>query len=180
MPYFEHNELLFHYIQTAQGKPFIFQHGLGGSVDQIIKIYSPPAGVKLVSCDFRAHGKTATGWSDQLNFNTFADDIVALMDHLHLDQAIVGGISMGAAVALNFVLRYPALASGLILVRPAWLDGPMEKNSTKYSSSLHNWYGSTDLKPVVNYLCMLISIFNYLRSPQVLPSHSLDNLMMKD
>ncbi|MEJ7738631.1 MAG: alpha/beta hydrolase [Chitinophagaceae bacterium] len=127
MPYFEHNELLFHYIQTAQGKPFIFQHGLGGSVDQIIKIYSPPAGVKLVSCDFRAHGKTATGWSDQLNFNTFADDIVALMDHLHLDQAIVGGISMGAAVALNFVLRYPALASGLILVRPAWLDGPMEK-----------------------------------------------------
>ena len=129
MPYFEHNELFFYYTETGSGMPFIFQHGLGGNVDQVIKIYSPPPGFRLISFDFRGHGKTPIGTKDKLNFKTFADDILALMDFLHLNQVIVGGISMGAAVALNFTLRYPARVLGLILSRPAWLDGPMEREN---------------------------------------------------
>lgn len=129
MPNFEYNGLLFYYTEAGQGMPFIFQHGLGGNVDQIIKIYSPPPGVRLITFDFRGHGKTPIGMKDKLNFKTFADDILALMDHLLLNQAIIGGISMGAAVALNFTIRYPARVLGLILSRPAWLDGPMERQN---------------------------------------------------
>src|SRR3974377_2478119 len=33
---------------------------------------------------------------------------------------------MGAGIALNLALRYPARVRGLLLSRPAWLDGPME------------------------------------------------------
>lgn len=66
---------------------------------------------------------------EELNFKTFADDILALMENLHLNDAIIGGISMGAAVALNFALRYPTKVLGLILSRPAWLDGPMEQQN---------------------------------------------------
>src|SRR5215210_8930478 len=98
MPYFEHNELSFYYTEIGQGTPFIFQHGLGGNVDQIIKIYSPPPGIRLITFDFRGHGKTMMGSKEGLAFKTFADDTLALMNHLHLDQAIIGGISMGAAV----------------------------------------------------------------------------------
>ena len=126
MPYFEHKGLLFYYIDTGHGMPFIFQHGLGGSVDQILKIYTPLPGVRLISFDFRGHGKTPMGITEQLNFKTFSDDILALLDHLHVNQAVVGGISMGAGVALNFALRYAKYVSGMILSRPAWLDGPME------------------------------------------------------
>jgi pimeloyl-ACP methyl ester carboxylesterase len=41
---------------------------------------------------------------------------------------VVGGISMGAAVALNFALRHPKRLLGLVLDRPAWLDGPRRDN----------------------------------------------------
>ena len=126
MPYSEHNGSSFYFVEKGSGVPFIFQHGLGGSVDQIIKIYSPPPGVRLITFDFRGHGNTSPAAKDQYNFKTSADDISALMDHLQIDKAIVGGISMGAGVALNFALRYPSKIIALFLSRPAWLDAPME------------------------------------------------------
>jgi pimeloyl-ACP methyl ester carboxylesterase len=59
------------------------------------------------------------------------------MDYLRLPQAIVGGISMGAAVALNFTLRFPERVLGLILSRPAWLDGPLPSNVRIYAEHLN-------------------------------------------
>ncbi|MEJ7677552.1 MAG: alpha/beta hydrolase [Segetibacter sp.] len=134
MSYFEHNDLSFYYTETGHGTPFIFQHGLGGSVDQIIKIYSPPSGVRLITFDFRGHGKTQMSRKEELNFKTFADDVLAFMSHLLVDKAIIGGISMGAGVALNFALRYPDRTLALILSRPAWLDRPMEKQNKEIYS----------------------------------------------
>ena len=49
-----------------------------------------------------------------------------MIDMLHLQQIAVGGISMGAAVALNFALRYPQRVLGLVLVRPASLNAPLQ------------------------------------------------------
>jgi pimeloyl-ACP methyl ester carboxylesterase len=43
------------------------------------------------------------------------------MDHLEIDRALFGGISMGAGISLYIALRYPERVAGLILVRPAWL-----------------------------------------------------------
>ena len=63
----------------------------------------------------------------------FANDLLTFMDHLGLAAAIVGGISMGAAVALNFTLRFPQRVLGLVLSRPAWLDSPMLRNATIYA-----------------------------------------------
>ena len=40
------------------------------------------------------------------------------MDDLQISQAIVGGASMGAAIALNFVLRYPKRVLGLVAFAP--------------------------------------------------------------
>ena len=125
MPDFKRKGFTFSYAEVGKGIPFIFLHGLGGSAEQILKIYSPPSSVRLITFDFRGHGQTPIGSKDQLNFKSFADDTLALMIHLNLDKAVVGGISMGAAVALNFALRYPLYVLGLILSRPAWLDGPM-------------------------------------------------------
>ena len=53
---------------------------------------------------------------------------VALLDHLGVGQAIVGGTSMGAGLALNCAIRYPQRVVGLVLLRPAWLDRPLPAN----------------------------------------------------
>jgi pimeloyl-ACP methyl ester carboxylesterase len=88
----------------------------------------------LLCFDCRAHGQTRpVGPDDKIGLASFADDLLALMDHLGIAQAIVGGISMGAAVALNFTLRYPERVRALIMQRPAWLDGPRHENVEVYT-----------------------------------------------
>jgi len=133
MPYFENSGLSFYYVEKGSGMPFIFLHGLGGSVEQVLKIYSPSFGIRLITFDQRAHGKTAMGEMNDLGFKTFSNDVLALFNHLQLERSIVGGISMGAGIALNFTLSNPDKVLALILSRPAWLDKPMEeKNKAIY------------------------------------------------
>lgn len=99
MPFFEHDGLQFHYLDSGAGYPFIFQHGLGGDVNQTAEVYdlpTAPAGIRFIVMDCRAHGKTRPiGDAEKINFSAFADDLIALMDHLGLQSAILGGISMG-------------------------------------------------------------------------------------
>lgn len=130
MPFFEHDNLHFHYLDSGEGLPFFFQHGLGGDTLQTAEVFQPPqAGIRFISMDARGHGETRPlGDPDKISFNAFADDVIALMDYLGIVSAVVGGISMGAGVSLNLALRYPARVRGLVLSRPAWLDQPMPDN----------------------------------------------------
>jgi pimeloyl-ACP methyl ester carboxylesterase len=134
MPFFEHDGIQFHYREEGAGLPFFFQHGLGVDLTQPFSVCQPTPGIRLIGFDARAHGKTApAGPEEKISFSSFADDLRALMDHLQIRQAIVGGISMGAAITLNFTLRNPARVIGLVQSRPAWLDAPNLWNVTMFS-----------------------------------------------
>lgn len=129
MPIFKHDGLAFHYQDQGQGLPFVFQHGLGGDTNQTFNLFSPPPGIRLLTLDCRGHGETRPlGEVEKLSFTTFADDVCALLDHLGLPSAVIGGVSMGAGISLNLVLRFPERVRGLVLSRPAWLDGPLPEN----------------------------------------------------
>jgi pimeloyl-ACP methyl ester carboxylesterase len=134
MPFFQHDGIQFHYRDEGAGIPFFFQHGLGADLTQPFSLCQPPPGIRLIGFDARAHGQTKpAGPEDRISFDTFADDLRALMDHLRIQQAIVGGISMGAAITLNFTLRHPERVLGLVQSRPAWLDAPEPFNVTMFS-----------------------------------------------
>jgi pimeloyl-ACP methyl ester carboxylesterase len=130
MPFFKHDGLHFHYLDKGQGIPFIFQHGLGGDVQQVVDLLPNHDGFRLLALDCRAHGQTIPlGDPTKLTFCTLAEDVWAFMNYLSLDQAVVGGISMGAGVALNFALRFRDRLLGLVLSRPAWMDRPLPANA---------------------------------------------------
>jgi len=129
-----HDGIHFHYRDEGEGIPFIFQHGLGADLTQPFSIFRPPAGIRLIAFDARAHGKTTpVGPMEKISLRNSSDDLGALMDHLSIPQAIVGGISMGAAITLNFTLRNPGRVLGLVQSRPAWLDAPHPWNVTMFS-----------------------------------------------
>lgn len=129
MPFFNHDGLRFHYLDSGHGTPFIFQHGLGANAHQPEDLYQPQAGFRFIAMDCRGHGETRPlGDPGQLNFTTLADDVLALITRLELPPVVVGGISMGAGLALNLTLRFPDRVQGLILSRPAWLDRPIPEN----------------------------------------------------
>jgi pimeloyl-ACP methyl ester carboxylesterase len=136
MASFRRDGIVFHYRDIGHGTPFVFQHGIGGDVAQPAGLFRPPKGIRLLCFDARAHGQTQPqGDPSALTFDVFGDDLVALLDHLGMGQAIIGGISMGAGVALNVAVRYPERLAGLVLCRPAWLDGPMPpENVARYGA----------------------------------------------
>ena len=134
MPEFVHDDLSFHYRTEGEGTTVVFQHGLGGDVNQPCGLFTPPVGFRLLALDCRGHGQTRPlGDSSRLTIADYADDLLALLDCLDIDKVIVGGISMGAAVTLNFTLRYPERVLGLIQSRVAWLEGPNRDNAKLFS-----------------------------------------------
>jgi pimeloyl-ACP methyl ester carboxylesterase len=136
MATFQRNGIVFHYLDVGQGTPFVFQHGIGGDIRQPAGLFRPPKGIRLLCLDARAHGRTQPlGDPSALSFDVFGDDLVAWLDYLGVEQAVLGGISMGAGVALNVAVRYPQRVAGLVLSRPAWLDGPMPpENVARYAA----------------------------------------------
>lgn len=131
---FEHDGIRFRYVDHGKGIPFVFQHGLGGDSKKIFDLTRDYPGVRLISFDARYHGNTEPHCSpDKLSFRQFAEDLSALLDHLGINQAVVGGISMGAGMALEFAVRNPNRVLGLVLARPAFLDQPFPQHVHVYA-----------------------------------------------
>src|SRR6185503_16884400 len=113
MPFFEHDGIQFHYRDSGGGTPFFFQHGLGADANQTFDLFKPPTGIRLITFDCRGHGETRPlGPEEKISVEQFTDDLRSLMDHLKIERAVIGGISMGAAIALRFTLEHSGRVLG--------------------------------------------------------------------
>jgi pimeloyl-ACP methyl ester carboxylesterase len=129
MPYLGRDHLDFYFEEHGAGIPFIFSHGLAGNADQAMELVGHVSGFRVIFYDNRGHGKTRdAGDLAHLNFQTMADDMLALLDHLAIKKAVVGGVSMGAAIGLAFCLAHPQRTLAAVLTRPAWLNRPDPPN----------------------------------------------------
>jgi pimeloyl-ACP methyl ester carboxylesterase len=112
------------YDDNGQGMPVLWQHGLGADRSQPAEVFPTIAGIRRLTLECRGHGNSELGDPARLSIATFEADALALLDHLKITQAIVGGISLGAAIAMRLAALHPERVAGLILARPAWLIGP--------------------------------------------------------
>jgi 3-oxoadipate enol-lactonase len=72
---------------------------------------------RVVTLDQRWHGRGIR--SERFRFTDCADDVVALMDELGVEQAIIAGYSMGGAIAQLVWRQHPSRVSGLVLCSTA-------------------------------------------------------------
>jgi pimeloyl-ACP methyl ester carboxylesterase len=106
-------------VDVGEGIAVAFQHGLGGDNAQVARIF--PSGFRRLTLECRGQGKSEAGDPAAFSFQTFAEDVIAFLDQRGVASFVVGGVSMGAALALRIAVKYPRRVRGLILVRPAWL-----------------------------------------------------------
>lgn len=64
------------------------------------------AGFRAVVPDLRGFGESEAG-TEVGSTDLLADDLIALLDYLGIEKAVVGGMSMGGYVLLNLLARYP-------------------------------------------------------------------------
>mgnify|MGYP000442239172 CR=1 FL=1 len=103
-------------------EPLVFLHGLGAGKIQTTSGLLGLENIRLITPDMPGHGESMDFDPETFSFDSFADHVIALMDHLGIEQCHLGGLSMGSAITLNLALRYPERLKKLILLRPSWLD----------------------------------------------------------
>ncbi len=110
----------------GSGRALVFAHGLTGNRRGIVAQLRPLAErYRLVTFDQRGHGESSPVTDGALyEPRRMAEDITAVLDGLGIEQAIVGGESMGAATALLFALAHPGRVEALLLTAPAFSDQP--------------------------------------------------------
>ena len=111
------------YQVSGSGEPLLFLHGLGADKSQTTSALTDLPNIQLIAPDMLGHGESLlTDQNSTLNFDSFADDAIAILDQLGIEKANIGGLSMGSGISLNIALRYPDRINKLILLRPSWLN----------------------------------------------------------
>ncbi len=80
-------------------------------------------GYRVVTVDLLGHGRSDRIADRQIySMTAFADQVLALLDHLELEAPVVGGTSLGANVGLEFAAHHPERAGGLFIEMPVLED----------------------------------------------------------
>lgn len=111
------NGITMAFDDTGSGLPLVLIHGFPLCRQmwhpQMNKI--PAAGYRLITPDLRGFGESDAP-EGPYSMDIFADDIMGLLDHLGIEKAVVGGMSMGGYILLNLCERYPGRLAGACFI----------------------------------------------------------------
>jgi pimeloyl-ACP methyl ester carboxylesterase len=124
---FSRDGVAFNLVDEGAGTPVVFQHGLCSDARQPGEVF-PPTGYRRITLECRGHGTSGVGDLAALSIATFTNDLIGAMEHLDVGPSVVGGISMGAAIALRLAVLRPDLVRALIIARPAWVYASAPEN----------------------------------------------------
>ena len=110
----------------ARDRPLILLHGLLLSQEMHRPLAEALAahGNHVITLDLLGHGQSDRP-RDMWRYSMpgFGDQVVALMDHLEIEQAAVMGTSLGANAALETAARYPQRLRGMVIEMPVLDNG---------------------------------------------------------
>ena len=141
MPLHHINGQGIYYEDTGgDGLPIVLSHGL--LLDH--EMFAPQVDAlrsanRVVTWDQRCHGRTETT-ADPFTYWDSAEDLLGLLDHLRIEQAVIGGMSQGGFVSLRFALKHPGRVAGLVLIDTQAGPEDHEKLAT-YQVMLDVWEG---------------------------------------
>jgi pimeloyl-ACP methyl ester carboxylesterase len=122
MPEFDYNGHRISYDDYGAGeRPLILIHGLLMNRRMFGRLAPEMAsrGNRVITIDLLGHGRSDRP-KDMSNYSMtfFARQIEALMDHLELDEAVVGGTSLGANATLELAYLSPKRVRGMMIEMP--------------------------------------------------------------
>ncbi len=114
-----------HYIVQGSGEPVILIHGLYASAQ---KNWGFPGVIadlsqhyRVIALDCRGHGDSDKPTNEGDYGMKMVDDVVRLMDHLHLASANIVGYSMGGMIALKLAATHPDRVHSVVLGGMGWM-----------------------------------------------------------
>ena len=113
MPFLDVSGGRLYYESAGQGQPVVFVHA--GIADSRMwqpqwEAFSPR--FQVVRYDTRTYGQTTT---EDVSYSNRAD-LLAVLDHLGIERAVLIGCSRGGQISVDFTLEHPERVSALVLV----------------------------------------------------------------
>lgn len=147
---FESDGVEIRYVAAGEGDPVILVHGFSASAAanwMLPGVFSRLAQkFQVIAVDARGHGGSGKPHDPEAYGEQMAKDVLNLMDHLDLDQAHVGGYSMGGFITMKLLATAPERLRSAIVGGAGWMRPEDDQSlSMALADSLANGGGMTPL-----------------------------------
>jgi len=114
-----------YFEEHGRGEPVLLAYGIGGNTGMWEpNVDALSAHHRLILWEPRGHARSDSPEDPrQVTFAHWVTDLQGLLDHLKIDRAIVGGLSLGGGIATRFALAHPARVRALIIVDSSSASG---------------------------------------------------------
>jgi pimeloyl-ACP methyl ester carboxylesterase len=120
--WFEVEGLQLHYEEYGSGPNIlVFLHGilLDTQMNRRLAGDLAASGNRVVLLDLPGHGRSdKPRHASAHRIDSYAHYVVALLDHLGIEEAVIGGVSLGANVSLQVTAQAPERVRGMVIEMP--------------------------------------------------------------
>jgi len=133
------------YLDAGSGWPVVLIHAFPLNADmwrpQLDRV---PDGWRFIAPDMRGFGPEPPANLRPVSLDDMASDVAILLDHLALDTAVIGGLSMGGYITFALFNRAPERFTGMILAdTKAKADTPEGLEGRRQTIALARAEGAT-------------------------------------
>jgi pimeloyl-ACP methyl ester carboxylesterase len=145
---FDSKGVKIHYSVEGHGEPVVLIHGFAvngdlnwkfpGITKELARNY------QVITPDARGHGRSGKPHDPGKYGLEMVDDVVRLLDHLHIKKAHVVGYSMGGFIAYKLAVRHPERLLSVTLGGAGWMtedDKELKAFAEEQSRSLDDGKG---------------------------------------
>lgn len=119
---FEHEGHRLVYDEYGSGDSLVvYMHGLllDSNLNRGIADALADRGNRVVLLDLLGHGRSdCPAHAAEYRIDSYAEQVIGLLDHLGVEGAVLGGLSLGANVSLFAAAEHPGRVQGLVLEMP--------------------------------------------------------------
>ena len=155
MPFASAKGASLYYEETGTGTAIVFAHEYASDYrgwESQVRYFSREH--RCITFNARGYPPSDVPADDALYGQDFAaEDIGAIADHLGLEKLFVVGLSMGAAAALHFTMRYPERVMGLVFASGGSGSDPnLRERFVRESNEMADLLTSQGIQPLVEGL----------------------------
>lgn len=135
MPSINVGDIQLAYTDTGLGQPVVLLHGypFNRSLwNEQVNAFSHS--FRVITPDLRGMGESEAT-QGPATMNRMAQDVAALLDHLEISRAVIGGLSMGGYVVLAFYKQFPSRVRSLILADTRAQTDTEEGKQTRFQQA---------------------------------------------
>jgi pimeloyl-ACP methyl ester carboxylesterase len=139
-------------VHGSGPRTFVFTHGVlfDAAMERGLARRLAARGNRVVLFELLGHGRSAKpthAYEYRLEFHV--EDTLALLDHLGIEQTVLGGTSLGANVALQLTVDHPERVRALVLEMPVMERGAIAAAAQFWPLLVALRYGWPVLRPVM-------------------------------